>query len=207
MAVRSTRGDNASRTYGYLARATVEKIKDKPKRQELDLNLLHEETKTDVERFQNYGFSSVPLKPSSKGKKKEYAGAVVVFPSGDRSHGVVLAVDDKRHRPTDLKDGESTLYDDQGQRFHLTREGIDLLGGDKRLRFKVKIGDHSHTFKKDEGLIEVGNASVSVKDGKIILKVGDMKAIITASRIDLGGEGGSPVSTVAGPSTKVFAIL
>ena len=68
-----------------------------------------------VERFQEYGFTSVP---------KNGAEAVLVAVGGSREHGLVVAIDDRRYRLKGLAAGEVALYDDQGQKVHLKRDGI-----------------------------------------------------------------------------------
>lgn len=188
---RSSRSDTAKRAFGMFGRGTIEKIKDDSKLQELDLNLLKDETKTNVERFGEYGFSSVPLGPSQKqgSKTKQYAAAVVAFLSGNRSHGVVLGVDDRRHRPQGLQEGEVTLYDDQAQRITIGRGGIAINGGDDNL----KQGDDGGTggsrqsrSKKLPITIMTGDASWKVEKDKISLKVGDNVAYtFTKEKIEL----------------------
>lgn len=71
----------------------------------LQLTLLANEVRDKVERIQEYGFTSRPL-----------AGAegVCVFPGGDRSHGVVIATDDRRYRKNNLDEGDVALYSDLG---------------------------------------------------------------------------------------------
>lgn len=73
--------------------------------QAVQVTLLAEEVRDKVERLQNYGFTSNP---------KAGAECVVVFPAGDRGHGVIIAVDDRRYRVTGLAPGESAHYSDEG---------------------------------------------------------------------------------------------
>lgn len=49
------------------------------------------------------------------------AEAVVLFPSGDRSHGVVISVADRRYRLKGLKSGEVAIYTDEGDSIILKR--------------------------------------------------------------------------------------
>ena len=63
------------------------------------------------EFFQHYGFTSRPL-----------AGSEVIF-IRQGNHFVAIASDDRRYRIT-LEAGELALYDDQGQKVHLKRDGI-----------------------------------------------------------------------------------
>lgn len=98
-----------------VGRAVVKAVADDPKMQTLQITLLAGEVHDNVERFQNYGFTSVP---------HPGAEAAVMFVGGLRSHGLVVAVDDRRYRLTGLEAGEVALYDDLGQKVHLKRDQI-----------------------------------------------------------------------------------
>lgn len=101
------------RMRNIVARGVISLVRDAHKWQSTQLELLDGEVLDDAERAQQYGFSSVP-----------HAGAeaVVLFVGADRSHPVVLAVDDRRYRVQALKDGEVVIYTDEGDRIHLKRE-------------------------------------------------------------------------------------
>lgn len=88
-----------------IARAVVTLVDDTKKLQVLQLSVLADETRDGCERFQEYGFTSVPVAG---------AEAVVVFVSGYRDHPLVLAVDDRTKRKTGLQPGEVAIYNHQG---------------------------------------------------------------------------------------------
>lgn len=80
------------------------------------------------------------------------------------------------------------------------------------------VSDTSTQLRSDDGKtvfdFKAGTTSLAVEDAKVVvtseaatLQKGDMKVIVTASRVNLGGEGGEPVLTQAGPSARVFAVL
>lgn len=98
-----------------VARGVISLLDDGKKMQLAQVQLLADEVAPSLERFQEYGFSSAPA---------EGAEAVVVFPGGVRSHGIIIAVDDRRFRLGGMKGGEVALYDDAGQVVHLKRDGI-----------------------------------------------------------------------------------
>ncbi len=104
-----------NRVANMIARAVVQLVNDGAKLQALQIVVGSEETREGVERFQEYGFSSVPLAG---------AEAVVVFVGGRRDHGLVIAVDDRRYRLKDLEPGEVALYTDEGDYIHFKRGGI-----------------------------------------------------------------------------------
>lgn len=105
-----------------LARGVVSAVSSALKMQGLQVKLLAGEVKDGLEHFEPYGYTSHP---------KSGAEAVTVFMDGDRSHGVVIVVADRRYRLQGLAAGEVALYDDQGQKIHLTRSGIVVDGAGK----------------------------------------------------------------------------
>lgn len=84
-----------------VSRGVVELVNDSLKCQGLQVSLLSDEVQDDVERFQEYGFTSVPL-----------TGAEALFLSvgANRSHGIVACVTDRRWRPKDLNAGDVCLF-------------------------------------------------------------------------------------------------
>ncbi len=103
-----------TRLANMMARAVVSLVDDSKKMQILQLGVLADETRDDVERVQNYGFTSVPLSG---------AEAVVIFVGGRRDHGLAIAVDDRRYRIKNLESGEVAIYTDEGDSIVLKRGG------------------------------------------------------------------------------------
>ncbi|WP_313021374.1 phage baseplate assembly protein V [Atlantibacter hermannii] len=110
-----------------ICRAVVKSVDAVKKCQAVDLELIAGEPKSSIEHLEPYGFTS-KAKPGSE--------ALVLFPDGDRSHGVVVVVSDRRYRMKGLNDGEVAIYDDQGQSVTLTRGGIVVNGNGNPIVFK-----------------------------------------------------------------------
>lgn len=108
-----------SRIGNMFARGRVRSVNAAGKQQVLQLDLLAGETKDRLEHLEPYGFTSHP---------KAGAEAAAAFLDGDRSHGIVLVVADRRYRLTGLVAGEVAISDDLGQKLHLTRTGIVISG-------------------------------------------------------------------------------
>jgi phage gp45-like len=104
----------ARRVDNMIARATVKKSDDAKKIQELQIGLLAGEVRDEVERFQNYGFTAVPL---------EGAEAAVIFVGGRRDHGLAIAVDDRRYRIKSLESGEVCVYNHTGAKIVFKANG------------------------------------------------------------------------------------
>ena len=95
-----------------FARGTASLVDDSQGIQELQIELMKDETFDKVERFQNYGFTSVP---------KPGAEIASLFFGGRRDHGIVICVDDRRYRLKGLKEGEVAIYTDEGDSIILKR--------------------------------------------------------------------------------------
>jgi phage baseplate assembly protein V len=104
-----------------LARCVLTLVNDKAKMQLVQVTLLADEVKDDVEHFQMYGFTSVPF---------DGAEGVALFLGGGRDHGIVVCLDDRRHRLTQLQQGEVALYTDEGTKFVLKRNKVVALDCD-----------------------------------------------------------------------------
>ncbi|OCG27181.1 phage baseplate protein [Gilliamella sp. HK2] len=98
-----------------VSRAVVNIVTDSLKQQNMQINLLDGETADDVERFQNYGHTSVPPAGSE---------AIVLSVGGKRQHLVAVVVDSKSSRLKDLKSGDSALYHLDGHYLLLTEEQL-----------------------------------------------------------------------------------
>ena len=96
-------------------RAIVTAVTDSFNRQGLQLKVLADEAASDVERFQNYGHTSVPPAGSE---------AIVLGIGGARAGLVAIAVEDKGVRPKDLEAGDNCLYHLEGHRIILRKNGV-----------------------------------------------------------------------------------
>lgn len=136
----------ATRMANMIVRGVVQLADDSRKLQLLQLGGLAGETIDGGEHFQPYGFSSVPL-----------AGAehVTLFPNGDRSHPIVLAVSDRRYRPNAGEPGQVGLYHYNGAKVTM------LASGD----IEVQPGPGGQVFVRDAGGIADRLVKKSEHDG------------------------------------------
>lgn len=114
-----------------IARALIGQVNDGGGLQTLQIGIQADVGRDQVERFQQYGVTSVP-----------HAGAecVTLSVGGNTDHPVVINVDDRRYRMRGLKTGEMAIYDDQGMSVHLTRGGIVIRGAGKPMRLTDTSG-------------------------------------------------------------------
>lgn len=103
------------RVGNLFARGVLRLIDSAGGAQKLQVEMQPGELLNNVEHLEPYGFTSRP-----------FAGAEVAGLSvgGDRNRIVVVMVADRRYRLKALAAGEMAIYDDQGQKVHLKRNGI-----------------------------------------------------------------------------------
>ncbi len=82
-------------------RGLVKLVDEGKKMQTIQFEGVSDLLRDDVERFQQYGFSSYP---------KVDAEAVVIMIGGDSDHPICILVDDRRTRPKTLEEGESAMW-------------------------------------------------------------------------------------------------
>jgi phage baseplate assembly protein V len=100
------------RVMNLITRGRLVAVDDTHGLQLVQVRLLRSEGKDNVERFQQYGFSSVPT-PDCE--------AVVLFPGGSRDHGIVLSIDNRGARMRGQAAGEVSIYSDEGDYIALKR--------------------------------------------------------------------------------------
>ena len=96
----------------FLVRGVLALVGVGSKMQSVQMQLTADEVKDDMEHFEPYGITSNPH-PGAEG--------LTAFINGDRSHGVVLCISDRRFRLQALKTGEVALYTDEGDFLHFKR--------------------------------------------------------------------------------------
>lgn len=106
-----------------LSKAIIDAVDDTTALQLVKLKILKNEVDTEIERPQQYGFSSVP--PAG-------GEAVVAFIGGNRDHAVVIASDDSRHRPRSNTEGDVFVYHKDGTTFIKLSENMINIEADGR---------------------------------------------------------------------------
>jgi phage baseplate assembly protein V len=94
-------------------RVVIMAVDDSKKIQMVQLSAFADEDLSDIERFQNFAFTSNPPVKSE---------GLMISLGGNRGHNVVIALDNRDKRPTGLKSGESAHYFNQ-EHYIALREG------------------------------------------------------------------------------------
>ena len=142
--------DLVRRTRMMIGRCILAGVNDKAGIQEVFVRLLADESKDKIPHLQHYGFTAHPLPE---------AEAVTFFMSGNRDHGVVICIDDRRFRIKNLEPGEVAIYTDE-----------DLLPGGNRIIFKRGQNIEIHTGERF--FINVGEGKTYMEMTKAGIKIG-----------------------------------
>lgn len=134
--------DLSNRVMMMFSRGVVRGVTDSNGRQQLQVELLKDELRDDIEHMQNYGFTS----------HATGGDVAVAFIGGNREQGIVLAVDDRRYRIS-LKPGEVAMYDDLGNK-------VELLRGMLKITAVQHAEVQAPTIKLIGDLELVGNVNI-----------------------------------------------
>ncbi|CNJ55020.1 phage baseplate assembly protein V [Yersinia rohdei] len=149
-----------------VVRAVVRHLNSSSKNQMLQIQMISDELKDNIEHLEPYGFTSAA---------HIGAEAFAAFPDGDRSHGVVLVVADRRYRIKGLKSGEVAIYSDEGDSIILKRGNTIevntkqyIVNAEEKVVFNTPLVEAAGEIKA------VGNieSEADIKD-----KIGTMAAI------------------------------
>jgi len=115
--------DVSRRVYNGESRGTVVTVESVAHGQFADVKVGVGETLEDVERLENYGFTSFPNDGSE---------AFIVFVGGSRDDGVLIAADQPEHeKKVKLEKGEVAVWTSFGSSIHLKKDGSVLITADK----------------------------------------------------------------------------
>jgi phage baseplate assembly protein V len=162
---------HARKMRNIVARGIVSLVRDESKMQTSQIRLLEGEIIDGAERAQQYGFTSHP---------QNGAECFVVFAGADRSHPIILSVDDRRYRIRGLKGGEVCIYTDEGDMITLKRGNrveVDTL------HYVVRAGEDARVETKNYAV----EASESVRFTAPLIG-------LHADALDMTGHGGGPAT-------------
>lgn len=162
-----------------IGRAVLSAIRDTGAIQTAQAQILADEIHDDVERVQEYGFSSVPI-PGAE--------AVIVFQGGNRDHGLIIATDDRRYRLKNLENGEVALYTDEGDSIVFRRGKIIEIQTDTlKIEAGAKVSITCPVFEATASSFSV-TASAALVDTPLFAVTGQVQ--------DLSGAGGPTMSAM-----------
>lgn len=177
-----------TRIANMVARAVVQLVDDAGGIQMMQLGVLEGETRADIERMQEYGFTSVP---------EDGAEATVLFVGGRRDHGLVVAVDDRRYRLKGLEKGEVALYHKDGGRVHFKADGsIEVK---PKAGCDVKIIEAMNVTVEGTAKVIVNAPAVDIGSGSsIVTLAGGSLPVARVGDTVTGTAGPYPLAAVIG---------
>lgn len=89
--------------------------------------VLADEVLPNIDRVEPYGLSYRP---------HPGAQTYLLFPSGDRSHGIAIVIGDRQYN-MDIAEGEVALHDDEGNYVHLQRGGKIEINAAEEITLKA----------------------------------------------------------------------
>lgn len=168
-----------------VGRAVLRAADDSAGLQRVTMEVFKDDPVSDIERFQDFGFSSVPL-PGADG--------LCLFIGGNRNHGVLVKVDDRRYRPKNLAGGESIQYTHDGSYVHLKVGGNGKIQAETLLEIASLLvtmsGDLQVAGKWGcNGASPQAPAAIGplANQGQINAAVADIKTALIANGIGVAG--------------------
>lgn len=125
-----------------IGRGVLLAVKDDKKIQQVQLTLLADEVKDQVESMAHFGFSSNPPKGSD---------LVMVSVGANRDHGVIIASEHRDSRFKNLAEGDSVIYNKNGKYIHLKGDDINALVS----KLKIENDEHEMVAVLSEFMQEV----------------------------------------------------
>ncbi len=192
---------NTTTARNLVLRSELSTTNDEKKMQTIQVLGLEEEVLDDVERFQNYGFTSHVLAGGE---------AIILSVGADRSHPIAIVVDDRRYRFKATKEGEVVIYTDEGDYIHLMRENrIEVKTKTLEVNAEtvivnatdVTINTDKYTVNASAISLNSSSFDVTTPDAKFSSKISavdDIKAgsISSQKHVHTGVESGPDLSGV-----------
>jgi phage baseplate assembly protein V len=110
------------RIVSIISICSINKTNDETNTQTAQCEFFKDDPRENLERWQNYGITSVPPNGSE---------GICLFHGGERESGYIVATEDKDSRPTGLKIGEVCIYTIEKDHIYFKKE--------KQVNFLLKM--------------------------------------------------------------------
>lgn len=180
-------------------RGSIEIVSDYQSIQECQLTILQDETLDDIERLQEYGFTSNP--PSG-------SDAALIFVGSNRDHAIVVATDSREYRKKNLLPGEVAIYDKNGSEIYLkSTNEIEIKNTNNSIvldstKIELSVGLNKLTIDATGVKISVGGVESTIDaTGLTSTSVSDSTGSMDTIRSIYNSHTHPYVDTPVGPST------
>lgn len=154
-----------------FGRAAVRALEEAGGLRRLQVELFRGEIRDGLEHFEPYGFTGRPFAG---------AEAAVAFVGGNRDHGVVLAVADRRYRLQGLEEGEVALYTDEGDVVHLHRGGHVEVRAASKVTLNAPEVVVSGALTVDGPIEAAGEITARAAAGPLEARLSELKLVYNA---------------------------
>lgn len=178
-----------------VSRSGVLSTDDSKGIQEGKHQLLADEVADQIERFQNYGMTSHPPANSE---------AVVVFPLGNRDHGIAVVVDNRAFRLKGLEQGEVALYTDEGDSIILKRGNKIEINAVEKVTVNTKEAEVNCEKSTVNATVESNVNTVTAKITATALAEMTAPAINLKGNVLIAGALGVVGAGGSGPTTMTM---
>jgi phage baseplate assembly protein V len=167
----------ARRVVNSIKVGTIEHVTNTTKMQGVQVSGYADELYQNIDRFQDYGFSSVLLPKSADGQGSE---AVIVSPGMTCSRSIVVRADDRRYRPTGGIAGDVQIYS------YLDSPSASNAAAQHRIALDTSSGRAIHiraanANSADVSLTDEGTITLTATGAQIAAISVDQSGTITAS--------------------------
>lgn len=136
-----------------VACALIKELNDSSSLQTAKISLLGTDL-LNIERIQEFGFTSTPVDGSE---------AVVLFSSGDKAHGIIIATDSSKYRIKLEEKGAVALYNSNGDCIKLLKDKIEVIAN------HVSIGGTSGKKLITEDILDALQLHTHAASGAVTL--------------------------------------
>lgn len=161
------------RISNITGKGVVTQSSDEAGLQTLQIKMAKDETRDNVPRLQNYGFTSHP---------EEGAQIVAIFPDGNREGGVIIALDHFKYR-IQVNKLEVAMYSKFGNKIVLKDDGSIEATPATGKPFKVNGDFEASGNVKATGDISTKSGNIETTTGNVSTSTGDIKAATTSLRL------------------------
>jgi len=148
-----------------VTRAVIAAVNDSKKMQVVKVKMLAGETRADVERFQNFGFSSNPPVGSE---------CIALAIGANRDHLVIINTDDRNTRQKEIDAGDAIVYDAGGNKLHFKNGGnveitaltglVKTITGDETITAENIKATLAENFELELSKVKIENDTAELID-------------------------------------------
>ena len=133
-----------------ISRCKLTLVDDSTKTQSAQIEAYSDEIHDDAQRWQNFGFTSVPPNGSE---------GIALFVGGNRSTPLIVATENKSLRIKNLKSGEVGIYSSCGDTIILKSDNSIEIKTKKTVTTSDEISSESSKYKVKSDKISIGNGT------------------------------------------------